>query len=223
MLFDLRGRGRRRTVQAIYLSLALLMGGGLVLFGVGGTGIGLLNQNDNGGGGGSTNFSKQVKAAQKYASAHPQSPNAWAALARKQYQNANADYDSNSGTYTKDALPKLRAAARSWDRYVALNPKNPDVALARYMTTVFATLNKPEEAVKAWELVIDGEPSQSSYANLAVAAYAAKQTAKGDAAAAEAVRRAPKDQRQQLKAQLKSAKTQALAQAAQGASTATTP
>ena len=32
MLFDLRGRGRRRTVQAVYLSLALLLGGGLVLF-----------------------------------------------------------------------------------------------------------------------------------------------------------------------------------------------
>ena len=36
MLFDLRGRGRRRTVQVIYLSLAVLMGGGLVLFGIGG-------------------------------------------------------------------------------------------------------------------------------------------------------------------------------------------
>ena len=36
MLFDLRGRGRRRTIQAIYLSLAILMGGGLVLFGIGG-------------------------------------------------------------------------------------------------------------------------------------------------------------------------------------------
>ena len=35
MLFDLRSRGRRRTVQAVYLGLALLMGGGLVLFGVG--------------------------------------------------------------------------------------------------------------------------------------------------------------------------------------------
>ena len=34
MLFDLRGRGRRRTVQVIYLSLAILMGGGLVLFGI---------------------------------------------------------------------------------------------------------------------------------------------------------------------------------------------
>ncbi len=36
MLFDLRGRGRRRTVQVIYLGLAVLMGGGLVLFGIGG-------------------------------------------------------------------------------------------------------------------------------------------------------------------------------------------
>ena len=33
MLFDLRGRGRRRTIQVIYLGLAVLMGGGLVLFG----------------------------------------------------------------------------------------------------------------------------------------------------------------------------------------------
>src|ERR671914_530323 len=35
MLFDLRGR-RRRAVQATYLILALLMGGGLVFFGIGG-------------------------------------------------------------------------------------------------------------------------------------------------------------------------------------------
>ena len=40
MLFDLRGRGRRRTVQSIYLGLAILMGGGLVLFGIGGTSSG---------------------------------------------------------------------------------------------------------------------------------------------------------------------------------------
>ena len=35
MLFDLRGR-RRRAVQVTYLILALLLGGGLVLFGIGG-------------------------------------------------------------------------------------------------------------------------------------------------------------------------------------------
>ena len=36
MLFDLRGR-RRRAVQATYLTLAVLMGGGLVFFGIGGS------------------------------------------------------------------------------------------------------------------------------------------------------------------------------------------
>ena len=36
MLFDLRAGGRRRLVQVVYLFLAILLGGGLVLFGVGG-------------------------------------------------------------------------------------------------------------------------------------------------------------------------------------------
>jgi hypothetical protein len=36
MLFDLRGAGRRTTIKIVYLSLAVLMGGGLVLFGIGG-------------------------------------------------------------------------------------------------------------------------------------------------------------------------------------------
>ena len=45
MRFDLRSRGRRRTVQSVYLGFAMLMGGGLVLSGVGtGSGVGgLLN------------------------------------------------------------------------------------------------------------------------------------------------------------------------------------
>ena len=30
MLFDLRGRGRRKTVQITYIGLAALMGGGVV-------------------------------------------------------------------------------------------------------------------------------------------------------------------------------------------------
>ena len=43
MLFDLRGR-RRRAVQATYLLLAVLMGGGLVLFGIGGEVSGALRR-----------------------------------------------------------------------------------------------------------------------------------------------------------------------------------
>ena len=53
MLFDLRGR-RRRAVQVTYLMLALLMGGGLVLFGIGGDVSGGLIDAFKGGGGGSS-------------------------------------------------------------------------------------------------------------------------------------------------------------------------
>ena len=45
MLFDLRGRHRRRAVKVIYVGLALLIGVGLIGFGIGGGlgGGGLLN------------------------------------------------------------------------------------------------------------------------------------------------------------------------------------
>jgi hypothetical protein len=36
MLFDLRSPGRRNAIKVVYVTLALLMGGGLVLFGIGG-------------------------------------------------------------------------------------------------------------------------------------------------------------------------------------------
>src|SRR6188472_169767 len=56
MLFDLRGKGRRRTVQVIYLGLAILMGGGLVLFGIGGaTSGGLFDAINGNSGSGSAN------------------------------------------------------------------------------------------------------------------------------------------------------------------------
>ena len=64
MLFDLRSRGRRRTVQGVYLVLAILLGGGLVLFGVGaGNGLGgLLNAFT---GGGSSGAQKPVVSQQE--------------------------------------------------------------------------------------------------------------------------------------------------------------
>ena len=55
MLFDLRGSGRRRVVKIVYITLAFLMGGGLVLFGIGGGGAlpgGLVDAITEGGGGG---------------------------------------------------------------------------------------------------------------------------------------------------------------------------
>ena len=84
MLFDLRSRGRRRTVQVVYLGLAVLIGGGLILFGVGtgsGTG-GLLNAFTGNGSGNAQSqaISQQEKNADKQVKVNPNNAAAWAEL-----------------------------------------------------------------------------------------------------------------------------------------------
>src|SRR3954452_16684610 len=89
MLFDLRGRGRRRTVQVIYLGLALLMGGGLVLFGVGGNvNGGLLGAVKGGNSSSNDAIEKHVESVQKSVNARPNDPAVWAQLAEAKYQLA---------------------------------------------------------------------------------------------------------------------------------------
>src|SRR5947199_6291455 len=106
MLFDLRSRGRRRTVQVVYLGLALLMGGGLILFGVGaGNGFGgILNAFT---GNGSSSGQKQVvsqaeKTALRETRLNPNNPTAWADLVQARWTNANQgnNYDSTTATFT---------------------------------------------------------------------------------------------------------------------------
>src|ERR1700753_2402297 len=100
MLFDLRGRGRRRTVQAVYLFLALLLGGGLVLFGVGaGNGFGGILNAFTGSGSSSGQkqaVSSQEKAAITATTRRPTDPAAWSALVQARWSNANqgSNYDA---------------------------------------------------------------------------------------------------------------------------------
>jgi len=226
MLFDLRARGRRRMIKVIYMFLAVLMGGGLVFFGIGGaTSGGLLDafKSNNGGGSSNSSFEKVVARAQRGVTANPQNPRAWAALTRAQYQDAaiGDGYDQNSGAFTPQGKQKLVKAEHSWDRYLALDPPKPDPDLASLMVQAFgpAGLTRPAKAVAAQEIVVDARPPSSGlYTNLAVLAYAAGQTRKGDLAAKKAVDLAPKDQRASLKDTLKSAKQSATGAAA-GSST----
>src|ERR1700716_2191814 len=99
MLFDLRGRGRRRTVRVIYMGLALLMGVGLVGFGIGGGfgGGGLLNAASNNEGAGSASFSSQIKKYKKLTTQQPTNISAWENLTRAQLHEAGGEaYVSNS-------------------------------------------------------------------------------------------------------------------------------
>ena len=63
--------------------------------------------------------------------------------------------------------------------------------------------------MRAQEVITEARPSAGSYAQLAIFAYQAGNTRTGDLARAEALRRAPKVQRAQLKTQLDAAKKQA--------------
>src|SRR4051812_43381702 len=225
MLFDLRGAGRRNTVRAIYLGLAILMGAGLVFFGIGGaTNGGLLDAIKGNGSTSSNNtFEKRVAALEKKVKLHPDDAKSWAALAKYRAQEASVageNYDQNTSTFTKKGLAKLKESASAWERYLALNPPKPDANVANFMVQAYTALNDPDKAVGAMEIVADARPKQYAlWAQLAQLAYIAGQTRKGDLSSAKAIQLAPKDQKQTVKSTLDNAKTQALQQQVQQAQT----
>src|SRR6476660_5292358 len=174
MLFDLRGRGRRRTVQAIYLSLAVLMGGGLVLFGIGSSQSGGLFDAISGSSGGqsaTSGIDKRIKSALAATRARPKDPAPWATLATLRFQRAGIDELTTAGTYTPAGLDRLRLASDAWERHLALDPKQPSVRTAKFMVQAYEAnaLNELDKAVRAKEIVTDATkpPSSNLFAQLA--------------------------------------------------------
>src|SRR5437588_423084 len=214
MLFDLRSRGRRRTVQVVYLGLALLMGGGLVLFGVGaGNGLGgLLNAFTGGGSGNNQSqaVSQQEKTALRETRQNPNNAAAWAALLNARWINATSntnDYNQSTGTFTDAGKKELTNATDAWQRYLTLT-KNPDPNLAVLAARAYAQVGDYGNASSAWEIQSLANPSAAKgYECLAATAYAAKQTRKGDLALAKALSLVPKLSRTTLKNEISAAKT----------------
>ncbi|HET6508779.1 MAG TPA: hypothetical protein VFG42_18445 [Baekduia sp.] len=226
MLFDLRGRGRRRFVQGIYLGLAILMGGGLVLFGVGGaTSGGLLDafKNDSGSQSVSDTFKKRVDVAEKAVQARPQDPKAWAELTRVRFQQASVGdgFDQVNGVFTDKGKEELQAASQAWEKYQTLTDK-PDDTVASLMVQAYGQygLNQPDKAVNAMEIIVDNrQPTSQLYVQLAALAYQAGQTRKAELSSKKALSLASKDDKEQIKAQLDAARTAASATASPSSTT----
>jgi hypothetical protein len=214
MLFDLRSRGRRRTVQAIYLFLALLIGGGLVLVGVGtGSGNGgLLNALT---GGGSTSgqqsaVSAQEKAAIKATQTNPNSAAAWSNLVQARWSTArsnSADVNASTGQFTAAGKKELTALTQAYQRYAAL-VKQPDPTVAILAARAYQYLGNYASAASSWSDIANASPTQAiAFECLAANAYAAGQTRKGDLASAKALTLVPKLQRTLLQSRIAQAKT----------------
>jgi hypothetical protein len=217
MLFDLRARGRRRTIKVIYASLAILMGGGLVLFGIGGDVQGGLFDAVSGrdGDDGSSAIQERVDQADERVQANRQDPAAWAQLAQARYQLAGVGegFDPETGQFTDEGRNRLRAASQAWSRHLELAGDEPDTQVAALMVNALSQLGQLDDAVRAQEIVVENrEPAYGLYAQLAVLAYQAEQTRKGDLARRRAIELAPEDLRPTIREQLDSAKTQAVQQ-----------
>ncbi len=216
MLFDLRGRGRRRTVQAIYLGLAVVMGGGLILFGVGaGNGNGGL-LNAFGGSGNGNAQTQQLSQTEKQAiaqtKANPNSAAAWANLLEAYYAGAQASVPSGTTSFTGAAKHTLVLATQAWEHYQQL-AKKPDPTVATVAANAYGYLQQFKNQAAALQVVTASTPSATTFYNLAVAAYQGKLTTLADLAAKKAIALEPKAQRLVLQTQLKQIRTQLIGSA----------
>lgn len=213
MLFDLRSRGRRTTVRGVYLGLAILMGGGLILFGVG-TGVGgggLLNAFNGGASNQGSVISSAEKQAVKATRQHPTDPSAWAQLVQARWTAAGqgSNYNSTTGQFTASGRREVQGALQAWQRYLSLTHGADPSGIAVLAARAYAALGEYAGAAGAWEVVTASSPSQvKGFECLAAAAYAAKQDRKGDLALNKALSMVPKAQRSLLKQQIQQAKTQ---------------
>jgi len=213
MLFDLRGRGRRRTVRVIYTGLALLMGIGLVGFGIGGGfgSSGLFNAATSNEGANSASFSSQITKYRKLTKEQPNNTAAWEGLAKALLHEAGGEaYVTSAGAVTSRGKQLFSQAAQAWSSYIALNPRNPNVELAQLMETVYseAGLKEPAKEVEILQIAVAARPTDAAlYAQLAEYAYKAHNTRVGDLASTKAVSYAPAADQARIKNELAEAKS----------------
>jgi hypothetical protein len=207
MLFDLRSRGRRRTMQVIYIGLAVLMAAGLVLFGVGtGTGggglfgglVGSSSSNNQ-----SNAVANNAKKAQQQVDQNPKDPSAWQKLITARWENAQSGGVTNTG-YTTFGKQQLAQVTNDYEQYAKLVSK-PDVTTATYAARAYSYLGNYAQEAHTWDMITSVQPSTVGYKCLALSAYAAKNTSLGQLAASKMLAHVPKKQRTELQAELEQA------------------
>lgn len=227
MLFDLKGK-RRRVVQGTYLTLAILIGLGLVLFGVGSStsgGLGnLFGSNGSGSNNGNQIVQKQVNSAKKQLAANPNDTAALKQIVTGYYQLASPYSNQNTGQFDSTGKGYLRQSASAWERYLGV-VKNPDPTVAKYMFNAYSQLglNEPAKAEQAAEIVAAANPSSANYLGVIEFASLAHDTRTVTLASQKALALASPAQRATVKQQINSFKAGGGAQPTTAAGSGGTP
>ena len=207
MLFDLKGK-RRRLVQATYLTLAVLMGGGLVLFGIGGdVSGGLFDAFSERGGSSDTSSEtrKRVERAETKLKTQPNDVQALTEVIRGNFQLATNEVDQNTGAIKAEGQDELRKADQAWSRYLDARKGEPEPSIALLMLQVYGqgALNQPEKGVQVAEALTEVRPNAQSYLTLADLATQAGNTRLAKLAGQKAIEVAPRAQKRAVRAQVK--------------------
>jgi hypothetical protein len=209
MLFDLQGK-RRRMVQATYLTLAVLMGGGLVLFGIGGDVSGGLFDafSDRSGGTGNDVVEERVERLEERVRDNPDALQARKDLVRDYYSLAGAQMAEGATSFPPEARDELRKAAANWQAYLEREKGEPDPVVARYALQIFdmAALDRPKAAEQAARVIAEDQNDSSSYLLLTQYAALAGDDRTANLAGQKALALAPKSDRKEVKKAVEQAK-----------------
>jgi dihydroxyacetone kinase len=208
MLFDLQGP-RKTFVKVIYLGLALLLGGGLVLFGIG---------SDVNGGladifGSKSSLSQAQDNVEKYekqVAANPKSKTALETLIAARYTLAadEANFNKDKNTFSKEGEAALKQLTKDWNTYLKLVDNKPSLATANYAVSAYLGLNDAKGATKAQEILTKAQPNAANYLALMLYASYAGDTLIASGAEVRAKELATKDEKQAVADQIKEIKEQ---------------
>ena len=206
MLFDLSSPKRKRVVQVVYGTLALLLGGGLVLFGIGGTGSGgLLEGIGIGGDGGSGDpqYEEQIADYEAKVEQNPRDAAAMLQLLRLHYLSATStgvetDPETGQVSISPEARGELEEAVTAWQGYLKTKPDRVNTSAATNAVQVYQLLGDPSEAAAAQQYVADAENTAVAYGQLALFLYADFQFKEADAAAEKAIAAADSSSRKTI-------------------------
>ncbi len=209
MLFDLQGP-RKTAVKVIYLGLAILMAGGLVLFGIGSNVNGGL-ANVFGGGNASTSAAKDnIEKYSKQLTANPKNEKALQSLIAARYSLAGdpTNYNQESGEFTAEGKAQLNLLKDDWKDYLKLTDNKPNLATANFAVSGFLGLQDAKGATQAQQIITEKQPNAANYLALMLYASYAGDTLVASGAEVRAKDLASKDEQKAVAQQIKDIKKQ---------------
>ena len=176
MLFDLQGP-RKTAVKVIYLGLAILMAGGLVLFGVGSNLSGGL-ANVFGNSSTESSAQSQVNKYVKQVDADPANVTALQNLiaARYSLSRSGKNFNSTKGTFSAKGNQQMALAKKNWAAYMKATKNNPSLPTAEYMAQIYLGLQDAKGATAVQQIITQKQPIAINYlALMEYAGYAGNQ------------------------------------------------